>query len=189
MAVVMLLVTSTFLLSQFRYGREKKYPDVSQRAAAMQVIGVDTQIAITYHRPGVKGRDVWRDDSLFKEVGKLVPLEGDPRPWRAGANETTTISFEHNVLVEGERLEAGTYALFMIPNTEMWIVVFNRKWKSWGSFEYDQDQDALRVQVRPVEASHQEWLSYGFDHLEPYSARAYLHWGEKKIPFEIAVER
>jgi len=188
-----LLIAALLLASgsavQAQHGRVKQSPDASQRAKVRQVIGVNTEIAFVYHRPGVRGRDVWDEDSLFRQIGKLVPFNGDPRPWRAGANETTAVTFGSDVLVEGHPLSVGTYGLFMIPTDGEWQIVFSQTWKSWGSFSYDPSDDVLRVSVTPEEAEFQEWLSYGFDQLKAYSARAYLHWEKKKVPFLIEVEQ
>lgn len=165
--------------------RKKTAPDGSQGAVAAQTIGVDTEVTITYHRPGVKGRDVWTGQSDNARIGPLVPRDGDPRPWRAGANEATTISFSGDVMVEGEALAAGTYALFFIPTDGDWTVVFNTGAKQWGSFGYAQAKDALRVNVTPESAPHQEWLVYGFDDPGATSATAYVHWEKVKVPFSI----
>ena len=168
--------------------RKKTKPDVSQGAAVTQTLGVDTQITIAYHRPGVKGRDVWTEKSDNVNIGPLVPRDGDPRPWRSGANEATTIEVSGDVLVEGKELPAGKYALFMIPTDGDWTVVFSKQAQQWGAFGYKQKDDALRVTVTPVEAPHQEWLAYGFDDPGTWSATAYLRWNDVKIPFKIEVE-
>mgnify|MGYP002624111766 CR=1 FL=1 len=165
--------------------RNKTKPDASQPAEVTQTIGAMGQVTIAYHRPGVKGRDVWAGQSDNPRIGPLVPRNGDPRPWRAGANEATTITFTEDVLVEGQELAAGTYALFMIPRDGDWTVIFNKEAKQWGSFRYNQEQDALRVDVTPVEAPHEEWLAYGFDDPDAYSCTAYLHWEKVKVPFKI----
>ena len=168
--------------------RKKTKPDVSQGAAVTQTLGVDTQITIAYHRPGVKGRDVWTEKSDNVNIGPLVPRDGDPRPWRSGANEATTIEVSGDVLVEGKELPAGKYALFMIPTDGDWTVVFSKQAQQWGAFGYKQKDDALRVTVTPGEAPHQEWLVYGFDDPGTWSATAYLRWNDVKIPFKIEVE-
>jgi hypothetical protein len=157
--------------------REKKEPDKSQGASVSQTIGVDESIEITYHRPGVKGRDVFAPDS------KLAPRTG--KPWRAGANECTKITFSADVKVEGEDLAAGTYALFMIPGDEEWTIIFNTGTSGWGSFAYKEDEDVLRITVNAEEAPHEEWLRYGFDDAEATSCTAYLHWEKVKVPFKI----
>ena len=157
----------------------------SLKASAMQVLGVDTEITITYSRPGVKGRTIW---------GELVPYgmapgtkysNDKPYPWRAGANENTTIEFNKDIKIEGQALPAGKYGIHMVPSEKDWIIVFSKNNSAWGSYQYNQEEDALRVTVTPVKAPHQEWLIFGFDDLAGNSATAYLHWEELKVPFKI----
>ena len=87
--------------------------------------------------------------------------------------------------MEGQKLPAGKYGIHMIPSEKDWIIIFSKKNAEWGSFSYDEKEDALRVTVTPVKAAHQEWLTFGFDDLKGTSATAYLHWEELKIPFKI----
>lgn len=167
--------------------QQPKYK-ASLPASVSQTIGTDCEITIDYHRPGVKGRDIWHDKSDNEVIGRLVPHDEDPRPWRAGANNATTITFSKDVRVEGEALAAGTYALFMVPREEGdWTIIFSSNPKQWGSFRYNKDEDALRVDVTPEEAPHQEWLVYGFDDPVETKTTAFLHWEKKKIPFQIEV--
>lgn len=165
--------------------RQKKAPDASQGATVSQTIGVNGLVTIVYHRPGVKDRDVWTGKSDNVNIGSLVPRNGDPRPWRAGANEATTIEFNEDVLVEGKELTAGKYALFMIPADGDWTVVFSKQARQWGAFAYKDKDDALRVSVTPQEAPHQEWLAYGFSDPGAWSTTAYLRWEKVKVPFKI----
>jgi hypothetical protein len=161
----------------------------SLRATVTQKLGTDAVITIDFGRPGVKGRKIW---------GGLVPYgmnpgnqysKNKPYPWRAGANENTTIEFNKNVLIEGKPLPAGKYGIHMIPGEKEWIVIFSKKNDDWGSFGYTQDNDALRVTVIPVKAPHQEWLTFGFDDLAGTSATAYLHWEQLKVPFKIELAK
>ncbi len=161
--------------------REKKAPDSSQAASVSQTIGVDETVEIAYHRPGVKGRDVFAKDS------KLAPRSG--KPWRAGANEATKITFSADVKVEGKDLAAGTYALFMVPGDEEWTIIFNTGTSGWGSYAYQEDEDVLRVTVKAADASHEEWLRYGFDDAGATACTAYLHWAEVKVPFGIELAK
>lgn len=159
----------------------------SLKASVTQRLGTDCDITIDYSRPGVKGRKIW---------GGLVPYgmsagneysKNKPFPWRAGANENTTIEFKKDVLVEGKLLPAGKYGLHMIPGEKEWTIIFSKNNSAWGSFTYNQDEDALRVTVTPVKAPHQEWLMFGFDDLAGTSATAYLHWEQLKVSFKIQV--
>ena len=161
-------------------------PRASLKATVSQTIGTDTVITIVYSRPGVKGRVIW---------GELVPYglapgnrysKDQPFPWRAGANENTTIEFSADVLVNGNKLAAGKYGIHMIPSEkEAWIVIFSKDNAGWGSFAYNKDNDALRINVMPKEAPFQEWLRFGFDDLAGTSATAFLHWEKLQIPFKI----
>jgi hypothetical protein len=161
-------------------------PRASLNASVSQTIGVDTDIKIVYSRPGVKGREIW---------GKLVPYgmakpddesKGKPFPWRGGANENTTIEFSKDVSVDGNKLPAGKYSLHFIPGETEWTVIFNKNNNQWGSFQYNQADDALRIKIKPVKSSFQEWLAYGFDDLASTSATAFLQWEELKVPFKIS---
>src|SRR5450755_5109664 len=124
-------------------------PDVSQLAVNKQRVGL-TDITITYHRPLVNGRKIW---------GGLVPLG---EVWRAGANENTTIEFSDPVSVEGQPLAKGIYGLHMIPTADSWTVIFSKMSSAWGSFSYNQSEDALRVTVKPQAAEMHEAVTYDF---------------------------
>lgn len=160
-------------------------PLASPAASVSQTIGTETTIEVKYHRPGVKGRTIWTGDN--PEPNTVVPHNNNPGPWRAGANNATTFAFSTDVKIEGQPLPAGTYSFFIIPTGGDWTLIFNKVADQWGAYNYDQSQDALRVEVTPEDAPHQEWLVYGFDDLEPYAADAYMHWGTKKVSFRIEV--
>ena len=159
----------------------------SLKASVMQRIGADTDITIVYSRPGVKGRKLWGELVPYGMAAGTKSSKGKPFPWRAGANENTTIEFTKDVLIEGQKLAAGKYGIHMIPSEKEWTIIFSKNSTAWGSFSYNQDEDALRVTVTPVPAPNEEWLMYGFGNLAGTSATAYLHWGELKVPFKIAV--
>jgi tetratricopeptide (TPR) repeat protein len=130
----------------------------------------------TPHRPAVNGRPIW---------GGLVPYD---QVWRAGANENTTFETSSPITVEGRALPAGRYGLHVIPTTGRWTVVFSTMADAWGSFSYDEAEDALRVQVNPRPASHEERLSYRFDDPDGTSTTLVLRWEEVELPVRIAVD-
>src|SRR5436853_1483038 len=150
-------------------------PDVSQAAEVKQRIAL-TDITVKYHRPLVNGRKIW---------GGLVPYG---KVWRAGANENTTIEFSDPVSVEGKPLAKGVYGLHMIPNPDSWTVIFSKTNTGWGSYSYKQDEDALRVNVKPRPlAELKEPLDFEFEDLKPASASVSLKWEKLAVPFKIAV--
>src|SRR5467141_1407730 len=164
--------------AQFKNGSqptELNVPRVSQRGTVSQRIGL-TDITITYHRPEVGGREIW---------GKTVPLG---KVWRAGANENTTITFSDDVSVEGKPLAAGTYGLHTIPDKDQWTIIFSKNSTSWGSFSYDEKEDALRVTTKPQGAESFEVLTYTFDDVKPDSAVATLRWEKVAVPFRVSVD-
>ncbi len=164
--------------AQFKNGGqavELRLPTLSQRAVATQRIGL-TDITINYCRPLVGGREIW---------GKAVPYGN---VWRSGANENTTISFSDDVSVEGRALPAGTYGLHTMPTADQWTIIFSKNSTSWGSFSYDEKEDALRVTVKPHAAEFEEALAYTFEDLKPDSAAATLRWEKIAVPFHISAD-
>ena len=149
-------------------------PDVSQHAVVKQRVGL-TDIKIDYHRPLVNGRKVW---------GGLVPLG---EVWRAGANQNTTIEFSDNVSVEGQALPKGKYGLHMIPTAETWTIIFSKMADAWGSYTYKQEEDALRVTVKPRPGEMEEALEYAFEDVKPDSALVTLKWEKLAVPFKVSV--
>ena len=149
-------------------------PRDSQHSVVTQRIGI-TDITINYHRPLVKGREIW---------GKLVPYG---EVWRAGANENTTITFTDTVTIEGQPLAKGVYGLHMLPGAHEWTVIFSKVHTAWGSFTYDKAEDALRVTVKPQPSEMREALTYDFDDVKSDSAVAALRWEKIAIPFKIDV--
>jgi Protein of unknown function (DUF2911) len=166
--------------------QQNKKPRASLKAEVLQRIGVDTDINISYSRPGVKGRKIWGDLVPYGLAPANNESHNKPYPWRGGANECTTIEFSKDVTVNGNKLQAGKYSMHFIPSEKDWVVIFNKNTKLWGSFDYDQKEDALRINVTPVEAPFQEWLSYGFDNLAGTSCTGYLRWEKLKLPFNIS---
>ncbi len=183
-----LILSFLLILSSITFAQGNRVA-TSLKASVMQRLGIDTDITIEYSRPGVKGRKIW---------GELVPYglapgnkysDGKPFPLRAGANKNTTIEFNKDVLIEGNKLPAGKYGIHMIPSEKDWIIIFSKNNSAHGSFTYNQEEDALRVTVIPAEAIHQEWMMFGFDNLAGTSATAFLLWEKLKVPFKIELPK
>lgn len=162
-------------------------PRGSQMASVMQRVGT-TDITITYSRPSVNGREVW---------GKLVPYgmnnlgfgTSTAAPWRAGANENTTITFTHDAKVEGKAISAGTYGLHInVKDAENATIILSTDKDAWGSYFYDPDNDALRADVKLIDVEHTELLTFEFDEVGKTSTTATLKWEKKAIPFNIEVD-
>jgi hypothetical protein len=175
-------------------------PRPSQAASVMQRIGA-TDVTITYSRPGVKGRQIWGDPLPEQEKvkGEATLDNQNERPkgapivpwghiWRTGANEATMFVVSDDVLINGQKLAAGSYSLHTIPTKEEWTIVFNGTANQWGSFNYDPAKDTLRVKTKPVWRNEsEEWLTYSFDPVGDDSAQVNIRWEKISVPFTIKV--
>ena len=150
------------------------YPRASPKATVTQTVGA-TEVSIAYCRPGVKGRTIW---------GDLVPFD---QVWRTGANEATTITFNDAVTIGGTALPAGTYGLFTIPGKSEWTIVINKGATLWGSYEYKQAEDVLRIKATPAAAPFSERLTFTFANVETESADVVLAWEKVQVSFPIKV--
>jgi len=176
--VLGLLVFAGSASAQFKNGSQPTeliIPRVSQHGSVQQTIGIST-VTIEYSRPLAGDREI---------LGKVIPLG---KVWRAGANENTTITFSDDVTVEGKPLPAGTYGLHMIPDKDQWTIIFSKNSTSWGSFSYDEKEDALRVTVKPGTDENFDVLTYTFDDVKPDSAVATLRWSKFTVPFRVGVD-
>ena len=107
--------------------------------------------------------------------------------WRTGANENTIIKFTDDVTIEGKPLAKGTYALFTIPGENQWTVIFSKVHTAWGSFTYNQADDALRGTVKPQATELREAMTFDFDDVKADSAVATLRWEKVAVPFKVDV--
>jgi hypothetical protein len=172
-ALSVLLLVFAYTTPATAQERGNEEPRVSPNAAVSQTIGT-TEVRITYGRPKVKGRTIF---------GGLVPYD---EVWRTGANEATTFSVSSDVTIEGEPLSAGTYSLYTIPGPDSWTIIFNKVANQWGT-NYDQSEDALRVDVTPESAPSREMTTFLFEDVTETSGTCVLHWAEVRVPFEIQV--
>ena len=163
--------------------------DGNKKASVSENIG-NTTVKIDYSRPEVKGREgkIW-GSVVHYGFADLRYGTSKAAPWRAGANENTTIEFSTEVLIEGKPLQAGKYGFFIAMGTEKATLVFSKFNTAWGSFYYDAKDDALRVEV-PVHKLNEsvERLKYEFDQQTENSAVLSLQWEKVKIPFKISVD-
>jgi tetratricopeptide (TPR) repeat protein len=76
----------------------------------------------------------------------------------------------------------------MIPGRDEWTVIFSKDANNWGSFWYDEKDDALRVKTKAAKAEYHEWLTYEFTEREPAKATLALKWEELQVPISISVD-
>ena len=163
-------------------------PDGGNRKASVsEQVGI-VKIAIDYSRPGVKGREgkIWNTRVAHYGFVDLGHGTTHAAPWRAGANENTTISFSHPVKIEGKDLPAGTYGFFIALGEEESTLIFSKMNTSWGSFYYDSTQDALRVNVKNKTLNESvEWLKYEFTDQKDDAVTIAMSWEKRMIPFTV----
>lgn len=165
-------------------------PGGNRKASVSEQLGI-VQIAITYNRPGVKGREGKIYNTPVAHYGFVDLGHGtsNAAPWRAGANENTTISFSHPVKIEGRDLPAGKYGFFIALGEAESTLIFSKVNNSWGSFYYDPSEDALRVTVRNVSLEKSvEWLEYEFIDQTENSVTVAMSWEKRMIPFKVEAD-
>ena len=156
----------------------------SPAATVIQTIGIST-VTVNYSRPSVNSREIW---------GKLVPYgwnlqpggTANPAPWRAGANENTTIKLSHDAKVEGKPVPAGVYGLFFVINQDNTAeLILSKDNQSWGNFFYDPNHDLFRTKIQLRETPFTEMLTYDFINSTKTSSELVLNWEKKQFPVKI----
>lgn len=174
LSTLMLLLSIMMLNPAFA---QLRTPAPSPAASFTQVVGV-TDIAVKYARPSVRGRNIF---------GDLVPYG---QVWRTGANESTKIEFSTDVQFDGKTLPAGKYSLYTIPNKDEWTIIFSKSLENWGSDGYKQDQDALRLNVKPTATAEKvETFTIAISNIKTDGANLDLKWENTKVsvPFTLDV--
>ena len=161
----------------------------NKKASVMEVIGL-TSVTINYDRAAVKGREgkIWGQlvHYGFQDLGYGTSKAA---PWRAGANENTTIEFSTDVKVEGKDLATGKYGLFMAMAQGEATIIFSKRNTAWGSYFYKPEEDVLRVTVKTMPLTEGvERLKYEFVDQTDNSATVALMWEKLKIPFKIETD-
>jgi hypothetical protein len=158
------LLAFAMLFINFLNAQEKASP-----AAVVSGKINGASISINYSSPSVKGRQIWSALVPFNEV------------WRAGANEATTFETDKELTIEGSKLPAGKYSLFVIPNEKECVIIFNKEPKQWGAYKYNAKQDQLRVTVKQkVAETTVEKLVYVIN-----TNTIVLRWEKWNIPFSV----
>lgn len=122
-------------------------------------------VEVEYSRPSARNRAVFGDLVSYDKV------------WRTGANQSTKITFGEGILLEGNRIPPGKYALYTIPGKTEWTIILSKNVTWWGAYEYTNAEDALRLKVRPESLpSPLETLTIAFDNANQNSAIMTIAW-------------
>lgn len=190
LSVLILLLVVVLLGFDFA-SAQLRFPRASQKASLTQTIGL-TEVSVVYHRPLIKGRQIWGcaapPEDLIPVGGKTYPcLVPYNQVWRMGANESTTFEVSDDVMINGQKLPKGKYSIHAIPTATEWTIAFNKNSTQWGSFNYKEAEDALRIKVKPESAAMQEALLYEVSDVTENKANVELRWEKVKIGFTVEV--
>ncbi len=165
----------------------------NQKSQVTQWIGL-VNVTITYSSPDVHGPNgedrkgkIWGGPAHYGYIDQGFGTS-KAAPWRAGANENTTIEFSHDVKIGGKDVKAGKYGLLLaVEQDKPWTWILSKDYNSWGSYFYNPELDVVRVESRPQDCEYTEWLTYSFDNRQRNTATAYLQWENKRVGFAIDV--
>jgi hypothetical protein len=170
---LMMCFLSTAVLAQLPVSLT--LPQASPKETRSITIGFTT-MSFEYNSVGIKGREIW---------GGLVPYG---EVWRTGANKNTLFTVTDDVLVNGQKLKAGSYGMHTIPGEGEWVIIFSNFSEAWGSYFYDENEDALRITVTPEEMdSKYEWMKFSFSDYTNTSVDISLKWAHLKVPFKVEI--
>ena len=134
-------------------------------------------IDLTYSRPSLRGRVAF---------GGVVP---NGTVWRTGANTITKVRFGEEVKINGQVVPAGAYALLAIPDAREWTFILNRDTAQWGTYEYKQALDVLRVKAKPTKlAAPVETMSLTVENLKPASADLVISWDRTQVALPLTAD-
>lgn len=170
-AAAMLLFTSQEVLGQ------GKFPSASSSTKIEQGLGI-SKITLVYQRPNVNNRVIFGDREPYNEV------------WRTGANLIPSITFEEEVMIEGNKVPAGTYSMFTIPRPNEWTIILTKNVQQWGAYDYKQEEDLLRFKVKAQKTKEKtETFTMAFENVTQVGTDLSLAWENTKVKFHIAVDQ
>jgi hypothetical protein len=144
----------------------------SQLATVTQDVGA-AKIDIIYRRPVARGRELF---------GKLVPYG---RIWTPSADSAALFTTSVDLDVNGSTLHAGRYAVWMIPDSANWTVVFSKAQPVFHLKLPQSSDEILRVTTKSHAADHMETLGFYFPMVDADSAVLNMHWGKTVVPLRI----
>lgn len=155
-------------------------PSASVPETSKTTVGL-TEVSIDYSRPSKRGRVIF---------GNVVPYG---ELWRTGANSNTTIQFSDDVVIDGQEVKAGEYAIFTKPEENHWEVYFYDETGNWGNqVNWEEDKVAAKaiVKVQPLKTT-QETFSIALDNITSTSAMLTFAWDDvmTAVKFEVPSDK
>jgi len=174
--LISLIALVAFSLFSLNVKAQLKVPTPSPIGTIKQSVAL-SEITIEYSRPSVKERVIY---------GDLVPFG---KIWRTGANASTKITFGEDVKIEDNVVPAGTYALYTIPDKDVWTIILNKNLTLWGVDGYKQEEDLIRFKAKswPL-ANKVETMTFNIADITPTSAIIELDWEQTRVTFNVVVD-
>ncbi|HEU5053002.1 MAG TPA: DUF2911 domain-containing protein [Hanamia sp.] len=171
-----LIIAITIATIYFPATAQVNMPAPSPTQTIIQDFGLG-KIELTYSRPGLKGRQVFGNNS------ELVPLG---KPWRTGANAATKIHFTDKVNVGGKDLDSGSYVIYTIPGKENWDIVLSKGNAYPGQEGFTTNDDILHYKA-PVVLHKQkiETFTMQFTDLKNERCQLHLKWANTDVAIPI----
>ena len=137
-----------------------------------------SEITIDYSRPSVKGRTIFGDVVPFGKV------------WRTGANGSTKITFGEDVKVEGNDVKAGTYAIYSVPDKDMWEIMLYKDLTMGGDVSsYKKEDEVLRFKVKSSAlAANVETFTINVADVTPSKANIEIQWEKTRVAFSVVAD-
>jgi hypothetical protein len=150
----------------------QELPQPSPLSTVEQRVGL-TDITVEYSRPSAKGRTIF---------GDLVPFD---EMYRTGANASTKISFSTDVVFGGRAVPAGKYALYTIPGKTEWTIILHKNTSHWGVGDYTEEEDLLRIKVKPTVVPMTETFSVEFNNFKEEMADLIIKWEKTGVKITV----
>ena len=107
---------------------------LSPRDTVRSTVG-SAAITIDYGRPRKRGREIF---------GVVVPWD---QVWRTGANAATGFTTDHDLVIGGAAVPAGSYTLWTLPSRGGATLIINRQTGQWGT-DYEPAEDLVHIPLR-----------------------------------------
>ncbi len=171
------IVLSTLGISNAANAQQLKVPAPSSAQTIKQAFAL-SEIVIDYSRPSVKDRVIFGDVVPFGKV------------WRTGANASTKITFGEDVKVAGMDVKAGTYALYTIPNADVWDIMLYKDLTLGGDVaDYKAENDVIRFKAKPTSTNTKiETFTITVADVTATSANIVLGWDKTTVAFSVSAE-
>ena len=168
-----LLSILLFTLSGLTSVSAQELPQPSSAAEVHQRVGL-TDFTLIYSRPNIKGRTIFGDLVPYSEI------------WRAGANAATSIEFTSDIELNGNKVTAGKYAIYITPEKDSWTIVLNTNWETWGVNGYDEANNVVSFKSKVMTTENSvESFTIGFNSILGDNAVLSFTWANVNVNVDV----